>query len=61
MSMRKNYCEANSISFIFITDIIRQGLANTSLVASDGLHPSELAFSLFAERIMPKATTAIHN
>jgi hypothetical protein len=33
----KNYCEANSISFIFITDITRQGLANKSLVASDGL------------------------
>jgi lysophospholipase L1-like esterase len=44
----KNYCEANSISFIFITDITRRG-SNKSLVASDGLHPSELAYSLFVE------------
>ncbi len=57
----KNYCEANSISFIFITDITRQGLANKSLVASDGLHPSELTYSLFVERMVPTATTAIHN
>jgi hypothetical protein len=45
----ENYCEANSISFIFITDITRQGLANKSLVASDG-YPSELAYSLFVEQ-----------
>ena len=57
----KKYCESNSISFIFITDITKQGLANKSLVASNGLHPSELAYSLFVERIVPTATTAIHN
>ena len=57
----KNYCEANSISFIFITDSTRQGLANKSLVASDGLHPSDLAYSLFVERMFPTATNAIHN
>lgn len=57
----KNYCEANSISFIFITDSTRQGLTNKSLVASDGLHPSDLAYSLFVERMFPTATTAIHN
>lgn len=57
----KNYCESNSISFILITDITRQGLINKSLVASDGLHPSELAYSLFVQRIVPTATTAIHN
>ena len=57
----KNYCESNSISFILITDITRQGLINKSLVASDGLHPSELAYSLIVQRIVPTATTAIHN
>ena len=57
----KNYCESNSISFILITDITRQGLINKSLVASDGLHPSELAYSLFVQRIVPAAATAIHN
>jgi hypothetical protein len=47
MSMQ-NYCEANSISFIFITDIIDK--ANKSLVASDVCIP-ELAYSLFVERM----------
>ena len=57
----KSYCEANSISFIFITDTTRQGLADKTLVASDGLHPSELAYSLFVERIFSRANAAIHN
>lgn len=57
----KNYCAANSISYIFITDSTRQGLANKNLVASDGLHPSALAYSIFVERILSTANTAIHN
>jgi acyl-CoA thioesterase-1 len=55
----KKYCDNNAIEFINITDITRQGLTNTNLVAQDGLHPSELAYSLFVERILPKAATAI--
>jgi lysophospholipase L1-like esterase len=57
----KKYCDDNAIVFINITDITRQGLTNKNLVASDGLHPSELAYSLFVERILPKATTAVNN
>ncbi|MDI5948227.1 SGNH/GDSL hydrolase family protein [Flavobacterium yafengii] len=57
----KKYCDDNAIVFINITDITRQGLTNKNLVASDGLHPSELAYSLFVERILPKATTALNN
>jgi lysophospholipase L1-like esterase len=57
----KKYCDDNAIVFINITDITRQGLTNKNLVASDGLHPSELANSLFVERILPKATTALNN
>ena len=57
----KKYCEDNSIIFINITDITRQGITNKNLVATDGLHPSELAYSLFVERILPKATVAVHN
>jgi lysophospholipase L1-like esterase len=57
----KAYCTENNIEFVNITDITQQGLKNTSLVGSDGLHPSELAYSLFVERIFPKATLAIHN
>ncbi|KIC03755.1 lysophospholipase [Flavobacterium sp. JRM] len=50
----ENYCKANNIEFITITDITRQGLSNPSLVAQDGLHPSESAYSLFVQRILPK-------
>lgn len=51
----QNYCEANNISYVYITDITQQGLENPNLVASDGLHPSELAYSKFVERILPEA------
>ena len=49
------YCIANGITFINITDITRMGLQQTNLVASDGLHPSEIAYTKFVERILPKA------
>lgn len=51
----ENYCIANNITFINITDITRMGLAQPDLVAVDGLHPSALAYSKFVERILPKA------
>lgn len=57
----QKYCAERFIEFISITDITRQGIANPLLVATDGLHPSELAYSLFVERILPKASLAIHN
>lgn len=48
----QTYCEANHISYVYITDVTQQGLENPALVASDGLHPSELAYSKFVERIL---------
>lgn len=57
----QKYCLERNIEFVSITDITRQGFTNPLLVATDGLHPSELAYSLFVERIFPKATLAIHN
>ncbi|OYU81066.1 MAG: lysophospholipase [Flavobacterium sp. BFFFF1] len=57
----RNYAENNGIVFVNITDITREGLNNPALVASDGLHPSELAYAQFVERIVPKALTAIRN
>ena len=51
----ENYCATNNITFVNITDITQQGIINPALVASDGLHPSELAYSKFVERILPKA------
>lgn len=57
----KNYCEANQIEFVNITDITQQGLIDPTLVASDGLHPSKLAYTKFVERILPKALAALEN
>ena len=51
----KNYCATNNISYVNITDITRAGLINPNFVASDGLHPSELAYAKFVERILPLA------
>ena len=50
-----NFCLENNINFINITDITRLGLINSNLVASDNLHPSELAYKKFVERIFPVA------
>lgn len=55
----KNYCITNNISFINITDITRLGLMQPNLVATDGLHPSEIAYSKFVERILPLAKTKL--
>ncbi|MBY0487064.1 MAG: SGNH/GDSL hydrolase family protein [Flavobacteriaceae bacterium] len=51
----ENYCIQNNIKFVNITDITRLGLIQPNLVATDGLHPSELAYSKFVERILPKS------
>jgi lysophospholipase L1-like esterase len=51
----EDYCTANGITYVYITDITRNGLVNPELVASDNLHPSELAYSKFVERILPVA------
>ena len=55
----KEYCLANNITFVNITDITRLGLIETNLVASDGLHPSAVAYAKFVERILPVAKTVI--
>lgn len=55
----QNYCAANTITFINITDITRLGLLQTNLVANDGLHPSTIAYTRFVERILPQAKTKL--
>lgn len=57
----EKYCTNNNVAFVSITDITRLGLNNPNLVASDGLHPSEMAYKLFVERMMPKIKIAIQN
>lgn len=54
-SFAENYCNTNNITFVNITDITRLGLLQPELVATDGLHPSKIAYSKFVERILPKA------
>ena len=49
----ENYCIENDISYVYVTDITRQGIEQPELVSPDGLHPSEIAYRLFVERIYP--------
>lgn len=55
----EKYAIQEGVVFVDITDITRQGLANPALVASDGLHPSQLAYGKFVEIILPKAMQAL--
>lgn len=55
----KNHTESLGVTFVNITDITRQGLANPALVAYDNLHPSELAYTEFVERILPIAKSKL--
>jgi acyl-CoA thioesterase I len=51
----KTHSESLGISFVNITDITQLGLDQPNLVATDNLHPSELAYTKFVERILPIA------
>jgi acyl-CoA thioesterase I len=48
----QNYCIQNNITFVNITDITQRGLIETKLVASDGLHPSQIAYAKFVEKLL---------
>jgi len=60
-TLAENYCLKNGIAFVSITGITRQGLMNTSLVATDGLHPSQQAYSMFVEKMMPQVKIALQD
>ena len=47
------------VLYVNITDITRQGLKDTDLVAGDNLHPSGKAYQKFSERICPKAVAIL--
>ncbi|MGB3605518.1 SGNH/GDSL hydrolase family protein [Psychroserpens sp.] len=55
----ETYCSQENISFLNITDITRMGLEDPSLVAADGLHPSQSAYTKFVERLLPLALEKI--
>ena len=44
------------VYFENITPITQKGLENPALVASDGLHPSEVAYKMFVEKMFKKAS-----
>ena len=52
-SFAKLQSQENSVKFISITDISRQGLQDFSLVAPDGLHPSTKQYTAWLARILP--------
>ena len=60
-SFAENYCKANEVTFVSITDITQKGIQIPSLVAGDGLHPSKEAYTLFVERIFPKVKVALQD
>ena len=51
----QNYAEENGITFLHITDLTEQGLENPTLLASDELHPSEIVYAEFVQRLLPLA------
>ncbi|SDB64659.1 Lysophospholipase L1 [Flavobacteriaceae bacterium MAR_2010_188] len=55
----KEIAEQEGVTFVNITDITREGNSDPSLVASDGLHPSEKAYSRFVETLLPLAIEKI--
>ncbi len=57
----KQISEDKGVYFQNITDITRMGLEDPELVAEDGLHPSEIAYKKFVERLYGKAFDAINN
>ncbi len=48
-----------NVTYVYITDISRQGLDQPELVADDGLHPSGKAYKMFVDRIAPFITSAL--
>ena len=51
-AINKTLADKYGIAYFDITDISRQGLMDSSLVAEDGLHPSGLMYHLWVKRIV---------
>lgn len=60
-ALAENYCAQNNITFVNITDITRLGLNQPELVANDGLHPSQVAYSRFVGRLLPVSLAVIND
>ena len=53
-AINKKVSRQRGVTYIDITDISRRGLTDASLVAGDGLHPSEKMYALWVERILER-------
>lgn len=49
----ETYCADNNLNFIDVQNLIINGLVHPELIASDGLHPSELAYSNLVDQLLP--------
>ena len=56
-SIIKSVTESYGITYVNITPVSREGLANPALLASDGLHPSALMYSRWIELILDMLAT----
>jgi lysophospholipase L1-like esterase len=52
-AINKNVTDANGIAYLDITPSTRQAATNQALLAGDGLHPSGLEYSKWANRLLP--------
>lgn len=53
-NIKRRIADEYQIPFIDITPISREGLGNSSLVAADRLHPSEIQYRRWVEAIIPR-------
>lgn len=47
-------CKKYQVKYIYITDITQKGFIEPELVASDGLHPSHIAYQQFVSKMLPE-------
>ena len=54
-------CQSRALRYIDVTEISRQAAMDSSLVATDGLHPSGQMYSLWVEKMSPIIVKALHD
>ena len=54
-------CQSRALRYIDVTEMSRQAAMDSSLVASDGLHPSGQMYSLWVEKMSPIIAEALHD
>ena len=52
-SFAEEYCKSYEIEYLYITDITENGFTQPELIANDNLHPSQIAYEKFVERLFP--------